>query len=266
MHRLPFALSIPHGGVETPEELASLVVATAADQREDIDHLTREIFGVPEGMVATQLTFGTARTFVDLNRHPDDCGPQHPDGVVKSMTHLNRQVFSSYPDEGVVKGLLDRLYRPYHAALARAVADPEVVLLLDCHSMAPHGLPTSPDRPGQPRPLVNLGHMGGASAPLELVECLRQTMAEVYEIPLEEVVIDHPFTGGYISAAHHTATCHAIQIEFNRRFYLGDQEGLDSPVLPPDVLAWWRLRFSRTLQLLYQRAFVESRESVSSAV
>jgi formiminoglutamase len=255
MQRLPFALSIPHGGVETPKELLGLVVATLDDQREDIDHLTREIFGVPEGMVGAQITFGTARTFVDLNRSPDQVGPDFPDGVVKSLTHTDRPVFSSFPDKELVEQLLDRLYRPYHQALAALLADPEIVLILDCHSMAPYGLSVSPDQPGQPRPLINLGHRGGLSAPLAMVQELRAAMAEVYEIPAEAIAIDRPFTGGYITKSYHSATSFAIQIEFNRAFYLGDQEGKANPVLEQDVLALWRDKFCRCLQLFHQRAF-----------
>ncbi len=255
MQRLPFALSIPHGGVETPKEFLELVVATPDDQREDIDHLTREIFSVPEGMVAKQLTFATARTFVDLNRRPEAWGPSYPDGVVKSLTHVDRPVFSRFPDDETVRQVLERLYVPYHAALAEIVADPEVVLLIDCHSMAPYGLSVSPDTPGQPRPLINLGHRGGDSAPLALVQTLQAIMAEVYEIPLEEIAIDHPFNGGHITNSHCGPNSYAIQIEFNRAFYLGDQEGKPNPAVENSVLELWREKFARCLQLLHQRAF-----------
>jgi N-formylglutamate amidohydrolase len=263
MQQLPFALSIPHGGVETPREFQEWAVATPADQVEDIDHLTREIFGVPDGLVAAQIHFEVARTFVDLNRRPDAWGPLHPDGVVKSLTHTDRPVFSRFPDAEVVEGVLKRLFHPYHQTLARLVADPGVLLLLDCHSMAPYGLSLSPDRPGQRRPLINLGHRGGASAPLPLVQALREIMAEVYEISLGEIAIDHPFNGGYITSTHCSSTCHAIQIEFNRAFYLGDQQGQVQPLLEPAVLALWRERFCRTLQLLHQRAFVSTRVPAS---
>lgn len=255
MQRLPFALSIPHGGVETPKELLELVVATPEDQREDIDHLTREIFGVPEGMVASQLQFGTARTFIDLNRPPDAWGPLFPDGVVKSLTHIDRPVFSRFPEDGVIHQLLDRLYKPYHQALADIVADPEILLLLDCHSMAPYGLGVSPDKAGTPRPLINLGHRGGRSAPLQLVETLREIMHEVYDIPSQEISIDHPFNGGYITNTHCSPTSYAIQIEFNRAFYLGNQEGKPLPTMESATVDLWRDKFARCLQLLYQRAF-----------
>jgi N-formylglutamate amidohydrolase len=257
MQRLPFALSIPHGGVETPEELVGTVIVTPEDQREDIDHLTREIFSVPEGLVAAQITFETARTFVDLNRHPNAWGAEQADGVVKSLTHLNRPVFSQFPDRAIIERLLDRLYRPYHQRLAELVEDPEVVLLLDCHSMAPASLPVSPDRPGQPRPMINLGHRGGASAPFWLVQTLQEVMAEVYQLPLEEVRIDYPFNGGYITHTYHSPHSHAIQIEFNRAFYLGDQEGQARPVLDFATLEQWREKFARCLRLLHQRAYQE---------
>jgi formiminoglutamase len=255
MQKLPFALSIPHGGVETPEELGDLVVTTPEDQREDIDHLTQEIFSVPEGMVSAQLTFGTARTFVDLNRPPHGWGPAYPDGVVKSSTHTGRPVFSRFPDDGVVQGLLDRLYTPYHRTLEHWVADPEVVLLLDCHSMAPYALSASPDHPGQPRPLINLGHRSGRSAPLWLVETLREVMSEVYQIPLSEIWIDRPFNGGYITATHCSPTSFAIQIEFNRAFYLPGQEGRARPVLEQTAIERWQEKFCRCLSLLHSRAF-----------
>lgn len=255
MQRLPFALSIPHGGVETPKELLELVIATPEDQREDIDHLTREIFGVPDGMVAAQIQFSTARTFVDLNRHPDDWGNENADGVVKTHTHMDRPVFSRYPERSTIRSLLDRLYKPYHETLASFVNDPDIVLLLDCHSMAPYGLSVSPDQRGQPRPSINLGHQGGRTASLELVQTLREVMAQVYEVGLDEISIDYPFNGGYISSQHHTSSCAAIQIEFNRAFYLGSEEGKARPVLEPAVIELWRNKFHRCLHLLHERAF-----------
>ena len=87
MKKLPFAVSIPHGGTDIPEEFEPLVIATAEDCREDVDHLTREICSVPEDAVQHFLTFATSRTFVDLNRPPDAYGEEHPDGVVKRKTH-----------------------------------------------------------------------------------------------------------------------------------------------------------------------------------
>ena len=260
MKPLPFVISIPHGGREIPEELRALVIASPDDQREDIDHLTREIFAQPEGFVAHQLVFDVARTFVDLNRVPQHWGERFPDGVVKTLTHLDRPVFSQFPEDELVQQVLDLHFYPYHQALAEAVADPEVVLLLDCHSMAPHGLSVSPDRPGQPRPLINLGHRGGATAPLWLVEMLREIMVEVYELPQDQVLIDHPFDGGYITANHGSRGTSAIQIEFNRAFYLGDQEGQATPSLEPDTLNLWQTRFARVLTLLQERAFASGME------
>lgn len=256
MSRLPFALSIPHGGLETPEEFQPWVVATAEDQREDIDHLTCEIFGLGDGVVARQLTFPVARTFVDLNRRPEQLGVDYPDGVVKTTTHLGRPVFSRFPEAVAVERVLDRTYRPYHRALGQIVEDPEVVLLIDCHSMAPRSLPSSPDQTGQPRPLINLGHRGGRSAPLSVVERYRAILAEVYRIPAQEISIDTPFTGGYITDTYHQGpSSWALQIEFNRAFYLGDQEGRVSPRLTEPEIAHWRDLFARSLHLLYQHAF-----------
>lgn len=250
MKTLPFALSIPHGGTDVPPEFEPLVVATEEDTREDVDHLTREIFGVEPGRIQHSLSFSTSRTFVDLNRPPESVGEDFPDGVVKRQTHLHRPVFSRFPDKTDVDKVLERLYHPYHQELSRIVSDPNVRLTLDCHSMAPKGLPVSPDAAATERPLICLGHKGGQSAPSEMIQALKSIMVEVYEVPAEQIWVDIPFNGGYITRTHGCLETPMIQIEFNRGYYLGDQEGKPNPQLSPERIEFWQARFLTTLERL----------------
>jgi formiminoglutamase len=253
MERLPFAISIPHGGTDIPEEFAPLVVATPDDTKEDIDHLTREICGVPADRVRHLLTFSTSRTFVDLNRPPDSLGPDHPDGVVKRLTHLHRPVFQIFPDPKEVQKVLDRLYHPYHRRLEEIVSDADVKLSLDCHSMSPVGLPVSPDVPGEKRPPICLGHRAGKTASLEMVEALREIMVEVYGLAEEDITIDWPFNGGYITRTHGSRETPMIQIEFNRGFYMRDQCGVPEPLMAPGEVEKWQALFLETLVRLAKR-------------
>lgn len=255
MTRLPFVVSVPHGGTEIPEEFSPWVMASPEDCKEDVDHLTREIFGVPEERVLYRLEFPVSRTFVDLNRPPDTYGDEHPDGVVKQKTHLGRNVFSRFPDPEQIQRVLRRLYDPYHTRLAEVTRDPRTRLTLDCHSMAPFSLPVSPDAPGVRRPAICLGHKAGASAPLEMVEALRAIMSRHYEVPLEEIVIDRPFNGGYITRTYGSISTPVIQIEFSRGFYLGQEEGKPEPKLDPESIAGWQARFLATLEDLHQQVF-----------
>ena len=250
MTKLPFAVSIPHGGTEIPEEFAPKVVATPDCTKEDVDHLTREICGVPEERVQHLLTFSTSRTFVDLTRPPDSFGPDHPDGVVKRKTHLGKTVFKEFPEDHVVKGVIDRLYHPYHERLKTVVRDPKVKLTLDCHSMSPVGLSVSPDSHGEPRPPICIGHKGGMTASREMIDGLQQVLAEVYELSVRDIAVDKPFNGGYITRTHGSLDTPIIQIEFSRGFYMPDQIGEPQPSLSDSELTIWRDRFLETLERL----------------
>ncbi len=250
MQKLPFAVSVPHGGTEVPPEFTPFVIATADCTREDVDHLTREICGISPDRIRHFLAFDASRTYVDLNRPPDAYGQDHPDGVIKQKTHLGRNVFREFPPTEVVDAVLSRLYRPYHEKLQEIMDDREVKLTLDCHSMSPVGLEGSPDGLGRIRPAVCLGHKGGQSASLEMVETLRHVMAEVYQLPLSEVVIDKPFNGGYITRTYGRPDKPLIQIEFSRGFYMKEQLGRSDPTLSPSEIDIWQDRFTQTLERL----------------
>ncbi len=256
MQRLPFAISIPHGGVSVPEEFVPFVSASLQDRIEDTDHLTREIFDV-ESLVEGFLAFDYGRTFVDLNRGPDDYGEARPDGVVKRLTHTNRQVFHRFPPQPLVETVLERLYRPYHETLTAWIERARFKLIIDCHSMAPKALSTSPDREGEERPLICLGHRGGASASPALVESFRACLARAYGIPLSQISVDVPFSGGYITKTYGSGTTPVIQIELNRRFYLQEQEGSATPELSAGRAQKWSAAFAEALQELNRLAFLD---------
>jgi len=246
--KLPFAISIPHGGTDIPEEFVPHLAATPDCMKEDVDHLTREICGVHPDLVIHYMDFETSRTFVDLNRPPDWVGPDYPDGVVKRQTHLGHPVFNDFPSESAVEQVLERLYRPYHAELAQITREPEVKLTIDCHSMSPRGLPVSPDEPGKERPPICLGHRAGASATLEMVRAMVDIMSVVYELPGEDITIDYPFNGGYITRQYGNLNNPMIQVEFSRGFYMPDLVGQPDPKLPPEELKMWQERFEETLR------------------
>jgi N-formylglutamate deformylase len=245
---MPFAISIPHGGTHIPEEFVPFLLATSDCMKEDVDHLTREICGVEPEFVVHYLDFDTSRTFVDLNRPPDWVGEKFPDGVVKRKTHLGHPVFREFPSDQAVKTVLDRLYYPYHDELKEVTTDPGVKLTIDCHSMSPRGLPVSPDSPGEERPPICLGHKGGATATLEMVQVMQDIMSVVYEVPCRDILIDDPFNGGYITKQYGSLNNPIIQVEFSRGFYMPSQVGAPDPTLPVDEIELWQNRFEETLR------------------
>ena len=226
------------------------MIASPHCTAEDIDHLTQEICGVCETRVQHLLTFPISRTYVDLNRPPDAYGEEHPDGVVKRKTHLGKPVFRHFPPDQVVEKVLSHFYHPYHKRLQEVVNDSDVKLTLDCHSMSPTPLSVSPDKPGDARPSICLGHKAGASASLEMVKALQKIMSEVYDLPLSEITIDKPFNGGYITRTYGRPETPVIQIEFSRGYYMKEHVGDPEPKLSDSEVQHWKDLFLQTLERL----------------
>jgi formiminoglutamase len=219
MKKLPFLISIPHGGDRMPKELAKLACISDVDIFDDIDPFTSDIFDL--GAKATEvITTDIARTFVDLNRATDDLPPGNPDGVVKTMTCYGKPIYKTeILEDGIIHQLLKSYYGPYHEKLRNAVTRPDIELALDCHSMAAVGPQISPDK-GEQRPLICLGNVHGKSCEYKTVEKLARCFQEAFSIESDDVTINQPFSGGYITRTYGDNPIPWIQVEINRSLYL----------------------------------------------
>jgi formiminoglutamase len=211
--RLPVLLSVPHAGIEVPEEAEPYCVLTPAQIAEDGDEGAGRIYAV-EGEVEAFATTHVARAIVDLNRAEDD---RRPDGVVKTHTVFNVPVYDPFPPDGVVADLLYRYYRPYHARL-RALASGNVRLGIDCHTMLAVGPPIGPG-PGEQRPAICLGNADG-TCPDAWLRAFGRALERTFEKP---VSLNEPFKGGYIMRTH-AAELPWVQLELSRAPFLSLDE------------------------------------------
>lgn len=204
---LPILLSVPHAGLTVPPEAAPYCSLSEADIAYDGDEGAAEIYDLSDH-VAEFITTDIARAIVDLNRADDDF---RPDGIIKTLTCWNVPVYQQFPPSHIIDELLEKYYRPYHERLAAAASREEIVLSVDCHTMAAIGPPIAPD-PGQRRPMVCLGDVNGTTVPSgwmdQLAECFRQEFDG-------EVTINRPFSGGYIARTHGKSTPW-LQLELSR--------------------------------------------------
>jgi formiminoglutamase len=243
---LPILLSIPHGGTETPPEVADRVVATPADIFEDGDAFAREIYDLGPRVAHVQSA-RVARAFVDLNRAEDDRPPANPDGVVKTATCFDRPIYSEPLDDKTAELLLARYHRPYHRGLEEAARHAGARLGLDCHSMAALPPPVAPDA-GRPRPRLCLSNAEGRTCDDDVTARLAACLAEAFDCPAGEVALNRPFKGGYITRRHGRHPLPWIQMEMNRSFYLA--EPWFDPArrqVDPERLRELRERFSRAV-------------------
>jgi formiminoglutamase len=206
---LPILVSVPHAGLEMPDEIEGLNLLTPEQIAEDGDEGAGRIYDL-ERDVEAFVTTEVARAFVDMNRAPDDI---RRDGVVKTHTCWDVPIYRRPLSGAVVEILIERYYHPYHQRLTELAAE-GVIAGIDCHTMAAVGPPVGPD-PGVERPAICISN-GDGTCPREwlgaLAMCLGRSLGK-------EVAINHPFTGGFIIRSHATELPW-IQLEFSRAPFL----------------------------------------------
>jgi len=178
------------------------------------------------GFVST----GIARAIVDLNRAEDD---RHKDGVVKTHTCWDVPVYREMPDESLVEALLENYYRPYHQRLSSEAAATELLVGVDCHTMAAVGPPVAPDA-GAERPLVCLSNAESTCPRVwleQLGECFRAAFGT------DDVRLNDPFRGGHITRSH-ARELPWVQIELSRTTELSNDA--KSAGVSKALAAWCR--------------------------
>jgi len=248
---LPILISIPHGADGTPEEVRDRVCISPRDLFDDSDAFTADIYDV-SGDAAHVVQAEIARAFVDLNRAPDDRPPDNPDGVVKSATCFGRPIYVQglEPDEALTTRLIDRYHAPWHHRLEEAAGDPTIKLALDCHSMLAVAPPIASE-PGRLRPLFCLSNRDGATASTRTLEAIAAAFSASFEVPLEEIGLNDPFRGGYITRRHGSGRLPWIQVEMNRSLYLADPWfDPESRQVDPNRIIELRTRFLEALRRL----------------
>jgi formiminoglutamase len=204
-------ISVPHGGLEVPEELAALCILTPEQIAKDGDEGAAEIYDFPAEVVAF-VKAEIARAILDLNRAPDDF---RRDGVVKTHTCFEEPVYSEALARERVDVLLTRHYHPYHERLRELAS--RARLGVDCHTMLAVGPPIGPGA-GERRPRICLSNADGA-CPQEWLESL----GEHLHVEFGEVALNEPFKGGYI-VREHARELPWVQLEMSREPFAGNDE------------------------------------------
>lgn len=205
------ALRAPRSALQTLEDRLVDAVAVAA-RRDEVMLVQRR-----------------ARAWIDLNRAEDERDPRVDAGAgpVAEPSPKLRSGLGLVPRRAAGTGELWRGrfsgaaieariaadHRPYHAALAAALAAQRArhgtAVLLDLHSMPPLG-------PRRAR--IVIGDRFGASAAARFTRRV-QAEAEALGLPCE---LNAPYAGGHIVERHGrpAGNVHALQLELDRSLYL----------------------------------------------
>lgn len=233
----PVILSVPHAGRDYGPHLLN-----AARLRKEVletleDRLVDRLIWRATALGMTAFVARAPRLEIDLNREEREIDPSliapplASGGLVQSartrggLGLIPSRITGSGPiwRERVPRAELDRridmIHRPFHAALAEALAQAKArfgdAVLLDCHSMPPRTRPENDD--ARPATIV-FGDRHGSTIDSDLLEAaMTASRAMGYR-----TACNAPYAGGHIVARHGRPGdgIHALQIEIDRSAYL----------------------------------------------
>lgn len=233
----PVVLSVPHAGRDYSPALlkASRLPRETLETLEDrlVDRLVWR--AVESGAAA--FVARVPRAEIDLNRDerevdPAQIAPPLPAaallqsartrgglGLVPSRIAGSGAIWLHRLGRNELQRRIEAIHRPYHAALAAALAAARdrfgIAILLDCHSMPPR-LPAAGIRPAT---LVFGDRHGTSTAPVLLEAALAAARRLGFA-----AACNAPYAGGYIVARHGSPGdgIHALQLEIDRSAYLDE--------------------------------------------
>jgi N-formylglutamate amidohydrolase len=241
-HRAPIVFNSPHSGRCYPETFIQRSRLDPVTIRRSEDMMVDELFRPVLDCGAPLLRAVYPRAYLDVNREPFELDPKMFSGqlppfansqslrVAGGLGTIPKVVCDAaaiYPAPWPVDYALrriDAIYRPYHDALRRLLAETHVVfgsaILIDCHSMPS----TLRNGEGSLRPDFVLGDRFGTSCMPALVE---RTTTSLRALGYT-VCRNKPYAGGFITEHYGRPrrALHALQIEVNRALYM-DEEKLE---------------------------------------
>jgi len=234
----PFVFNSPHSGTIYPPLFVRASKLDFMTLRRSEDSFVDELFEPVVRLGAPLMRAHFPRAYVDVNREPYELDPKmfaqplppfantrslRVAGGLGTIARVVADAHEIYArplsvEEGLAR--IDRLYKPYHAALAALVEQVRstfgVCILVDCHSMPSSG------RVGEieSRPDFVLGDRYGTSCLPALTDWIQESLRGFGYL----VGRNKPYAGGYITEHYGDPArgVHAVQIEINRALYMDE--------------------------------------------
>lgn len=227
--RVPVILSVPHSGVEFPDELKAHYKPEMAAQPDDTDWFVHELYKFVSELGITTIHARYSRWVIDLNRNPES-KPLYTDGriiteLVPKTDFFGAAIYADekyVPDDAEIARRLENYYRPYYEKIEQLLNERldefGRVLLWDAHSIR-RFVPTIRS---EPFPDLILGDNDEKSADAEIIEIALSSLKQ------GKYQLNHntPFKGGNITRTFGKPekNIHALQLEMAKPNYMADDE------------------------------------------
>ena len=238
----PLVLASPHSGTDYPADLLAASRLDPLSLRRSEDSYVDEIFGAAPGLGSPLLKACFARAYLDPNREPFELDPAMfedalPDfvnrhsprvrvglGTIARVVASGEEIYARKLRFSEAVQRIERLYRPYHRALAQLVEATRnrfgFYLLLDCHSMPSTTLPPRSGL-GRGRVDIVLGDCHGTSCDPIVADTAQRVLYDKGYA----VVRNAPYAGGF-TTTHYGKPGeggHCLQIEIGRGLYMDER-------------------------------------------
>jgi N-formylglutamate deformylase len=225
----PIFLSVPHCGIQFPDELKDQYKNELISTPDDTDWFVDELYDFVTDLGIGMIAANYSRWVIDLNRDPQS-KPLYTDGRIitalcPSTDFLGNPIYKDERKEvelAEVNRRVEKYYQPYHAEIQKqmdALKDQfGKVLLWDCHSIRQ----VVPTIQKEKFPDLILGDADETSASPELIHsALINLKSGSYTANH-----NHPFKGGYITRhfGKPSQHQHALQLEMCKVHYMDDAE------------------------------------------
>lgn len=227
--KVPVILSVPHSGVEFPDELRSHYKPEMSARPDDTDWFVHDLYNFAPELGITTIHARYSRWMIDLNRTPDS-EPLYNDGRIITELTPKTDFFGNslyvdekhVPGDAEIKRRLENYYRPYYQKIEQLLAERFSefgrALLWDAHSIR-RFVPTIRD---EPFPDLILGDNDEKSADAEIIRIALDNLKQgKYELKHNT-----PFKGGNITRnfGKPETGVHALQLEMAKPNYMADDE------------------------------------------
>jgi N-formylglutamate amidohydrolase len=234
----PVIFCSPHSGRVYPRPFLAMSRLSPLALRRSEDAYVDQLFASAVEHGAPLIAARFPRAYLDVNREPLEFDPKLIEGAlppgantvsarvagglgtVPRLVADGEDIYWGRLPAAVAMLRIDRLYRPFHAALAELVTETVtrfgVAILVDCHSMPSVSVGAAASQ----RPHFVIGDRFGTSCSPEITRTITRSLVSAGY----DVQANRPYAGGFITEHYGRpqVRAHAVQVEINRALYLDE--------------------------------------------
>jgi len=226
--KVPIIISVPHCGLEIPEELKNNYLDSQLKSLDDADWFVHDLYSFASEMGITVIYAKYHRWLIDLNRDVQSV-PLYNDGrlitgLCSTTDFFGNPIYkeSMAPDQQEVDRRLNTYFWPYYSKVESLLEERKSefgkALLWDAHSIR-REVPTIQK---EAFPDMILGNDNETTANKKIIE------VALTELSKGEFQVNHntPFKGGHITRyfGNPVSNINALQLEMNKVLYMDDSE------------------------------------------